>query len=431
MKPTNAIQASTIGSSNRYRGRISNIEFLSNLGISLLALALSALILVTGYLIFSPEVAKHTQAAGRNEEIGPHLIRGDDLRVRIGTARVTEGGVMQLSGLYTGEDDRAILSQGTSFAAQDYSFIEYDIRGRHATEKETVYLLWRTAENPDRVFNVPLPWRGNNAGTAFLGMQSDWHGQITEIGLDIYGDLREQPLSISNLTLLPFSSSELLHTIWFEWTAFRGWTQKSANRLHGTPEHGILSPTLAMSAWSGLGLIILAGISRLSRSHYQVAYTIAVVVPWIVLDLIWQANLTAQLEETKFLFAGKSQHEKHLADRSPELYEYAEHLKNEVLPEPGARIFLLQDSKKMTYTRVKAQYYLLPHNIFNYDRFPRKKEIRRGDYILVLGTVEGLEFSPETNTLRWQGKSLLVKRVDSRSAGSLYQVIKRRKKHPA
>jgi len=413
-----------MNSNNSCRGRISNIEFLSALGISLLALALSAMILVVGYLIFFPGMATHMKPSGRNE-IEPRTIRGDELRVRLGTGSATEDGAMQLTGLYKAQDTRVILTQRTSFEARDYPFVEYRMRGRDA--KDSVYLIWISSESPGKVSNMPLNWHGNNVGTVFLGMQSEWSGRITEIGLDVYGDLLDQPLLISSLTFLPASSKELLHTIWLEWTVFQGWTQKSANFLPGIPEHGILSPTLAMAAWSSLGLIILAGISWFTRFHNLVAYTGAVVIPWIVLDLLWQAHLSTQLEETKYLFAGKSQDEKHLADWSPELYKYAQYLKNEVLPEPGARIFLLHDSEKMTYSRLRIQYYLLPHNIFNYDRFPRKKATRPGDYILVLGTVNGLEFSPETNTLKWKDKSLLVKLVDSRSDGSLFRVIKRKK----
>ena len=407
-------------------GRISNREFFLALGKSLLALALSAIILVAGYLVFFPGLAGKSEVAGNNAA-GPRLIRGDDLQVRLGTGKATDDGAMLLTGMHKAEDERAILTRRTSFAASDYSFIEYTLRGRNP--KEAVYLLWRTAENPEKVSNVPLPWRGNDTGMAFLGLLPEWSGQITEIGLDIYGDLRGQPLAISNLTLLPRARTALLQTIWFEWTAFRGWTQKSANFLRGSPEHGVLAPTLAMAVWSGLALFILAGISRrFRRSHDVVAYASAVLIPWIVLDLLWQADLSRQLDETRYLFAGKTQHEKHLADLDPELYEYAEYLKNEVLPEPGPRIFLLHDSDQMTYTRLKAQFYLLPHNIFNYDRFPRKKATRAGDYILVLGSVNGLEFSPAASTLAWRDKSLPVTLVDSRPDGNLYKVTKRGKK---
>ncbi len=266
-------------------------------------------------------------------------------------------------------------------------------------------------------------------GTAFLGRQPEWRGRITEIGLDVYGDLRGQPLIISKLSLaarlqrrtasMPSGSSG---------RPSGGWTQKSANFLRGTPKNPeSCHRRWLMAAWSGLALILLAGLGRFTRSHHLMAYVGVVLIPWMVLDQLWQANLSTQLEETRYLFAGKSQHEKHLADWSPELYDYAQYLKKEVLPEPGPRIFLLHDSEPMTYTRLKAQYYLLPHNIFNYDRFPRKKDARAGDYILVLGNVDGLEFSPEGRVLRWQGKSLPVKLVDSRPDGSLFKVKKPRK----
>lgn len=396
------------------------------MGKSLLALVLSAITLVAAYLVFSPALAVNSEVAGNNAA-GPRLIRGDDLQVRLGTGKATDDGAMLLTGMHKAEDERAILTHRTSFAASDYAFIEYTLSGRNP--QEPVYLLWRTAENPEQVSRLPLPWRGNDTGMTFLGLLPEWSGEITEIGLDIYGDLRGQPLAISSLTLLPRTRAALLHSIWFEWTAFRGWTQKSANFLRGSPEHGVLAPTLAMAVWSGLALFILAGISRrFRRSHDVVAYASAVLIPWIVLDLLWQADLSRQLDETRYLFAGKTQHEKHLADLDPELYEYAEYLKNEVLPEPGPRIFLLHDSDQMTYTRLKAQFYLLPHNIFNYDRFPRKKATRAGDYILVLGSVNGLEFSPAASTLAWRDKSLPVTLVDSRPDGNLYKVIKRGKK---
>lgn len=422
---TGDIRVPAMETIDRASGRISNLKFLVGLAVSILALAISAITLVTAYLVFSPELARDIAAASRNDT-GPRIIRGDDLQVRLGTGKANENGAMQLTGLHKGEDDRAILTQRTSFAASDYSFIEYGMSGRNVGE--TIYLIWRTADHPQKVSNIPLHWRGDNVETAFVGKQSEWVGRITEIGFDIYGDLRGQPLIISNLTLLPPSRRELLRTVWSEWTAFRGWTQKSVNFLQGRPAHGILSPTPVMAAWSALTLVILASIYCFRRSHNLVAYASAVLIPWIALDLLWQANLSSQLEETRYLFTEKSQHEKHLADLNPELYQYAEYLKHEVLPAPGQRIFLLHDSEKMTYTRLKTQYYLLPHNIYNYDRFPRKKATRVGDYILVLGTVNGLEFSPDTNTLAWKGKSLTVKLVDSRADGSLFQVVRHKRK---
>jgi len=403
---------------------IGNFVFLAGLGQSLLALALSAIILVTSYAFFAPELSAHKRAAGSDAAV-PRTFQGSEFQLRMGAGEATEAGELRLTALQEGEDNRAIATRKTSFAAGDYAFVEYEVRGRNA--QQAVYLIWRSADTPLKVSSMPLHWHGDHKGTAFLGRQAEWRGRITEIGLDVYGELRGQPLVISKLALLPGSGTKLLDAVWFEWTAFRSWTQKSANFLEGRPKHGILSPTLAMAAWSCLALLLLAGVYLFTGSQNRVAYAGALIIPWVVSDQLWQANLSTQLEETKYLFAGKGQHEKHLADWSPELYEYAQYLKSEVLPEPGPRIFLLHDSEPMTYTRLKAQYYLLPHNVFNYDRFPRKKAARVGDYILVLGTVAGLEFSPDAKALRWQGRSLPVKLIDSRPDGSLFKVTRRKK----
>jgi hypothetical protein len=386
---------------------------------ALLALALSAAILVSGYLLLSPELAEHKEAASKND-IAPRTIRGSDLQVHLGQGQATEHKAMELNGLER-EDPRAILTRRTSLTATDYPFVEYNISGRHAAE--AVYFIWRTAEDPEKVSYTPLHLHGDSNGTVYTGSHAEWRGRVTEVGLDIYGDLREQPLTITKLIMLPASGGPLLNSIWSEWTAFKGWTQKSAHHLRGSPENGLLSPTLAAAAWSGLALIILAGSNLLKRFHILLGCAGVIFIPWIALDLLWQSNLSAQLNETKTLFAGKNQQEKHLADLESELYQYTSYLKKEVLPQPGVRIFLLHDSPHRTYKRLKAQYYLLPHNVYNYDRFPQKQAVNEGDYILVLGDISGLKFIPESNSLAWGNKSLQVRSVNVGPQGSVYQVM--------
>jgi hypothetical protein len=398
---------------------MSNIEFLRSLALACLALALSAIILLTGYIIYSPELTKYESVVSSND-ITPRKVQGGDLVVRLGTGEASGNKELRLTGLDQGIDNRAILTSRTSLAASDYPFVEYEIRNR--TAAENIYLIWRTVENPEKVSNIALHWNGDKTATAHPGRHKEWKGRISEIGLDVYGDLRDEPLIISDLTLLPASSRTLFSTIWSEWTAFRGWTQKSAHHLRGVPKHSILSPTLAMATWVGLAFVLLGCRHLFLQSNNYMAYVIAIFVPWLALDLLWQSNLSTQLEETKYLFAGKTQHEKHLSDRDNELYQYAKHLKTEILPEPGARVFLLEDTPHRTYKRLKLQYYLLPHNIYNYDRFPQQKAIHDGDYILVLGEIDGLEYDSGSQTLNWSNKTLKVKQTDTHALGNIYQV---------
>jgi hypothetical protein len=177
---------------------------------------------------------------------------------------------------------------------------------------------------------------------------------------------------------------------------------------------------LAIAAWSGLACLLLALASPVARSPRPLGFLFAVAVPWLAIDLLWQSSLFRQLDETRHLFAGKTQQEKHLAGQDNELYRYAAYLKAEVLPEPGTRIFLLYDTAHMTSTRLRAQYYLLPHNIYNYDRFPRPEYSAPGDYVLVLGEVQGLAY--ERGALRWAEQSLPAEPVDLHPMGSVYRI---------
>lgn len=400
---------------------IGNREFLCSLGIALVSLFLSSVLLVGGYAMFSPRLAE-LKADTIREDARPWTFRGADLIPRIGSAKPTDSKGLEVTAL---DDNQAIITRRVSLRASDYPFAQYTVTGSHPGTD--IYLMWRTEENEQEVSRARLNWNGDIVTSHHLAKHEAWRGRIIEIGLDIYGDLREQPLVISSLSLSPGTWRQLLSTIWSEWTVYRGWTQKSVNYQRGTPKNPILSPTLAMATWCGLALLLL-GISYLfTRRHSIVAYTSVIFIPWIALDLLWQTELSTQLQETKHLFAGKTQHEKHLADFDSELYSYARYLKHDVLPEPGARVFLLHDSRQMTYTRLKAQYYLLPHNTYNYDRFPRKKMIRKGDYILVLGQVEGLVYDPEKRVLRWHKKALRVKHLDSHHQGQLYRVIRGKK----
>lgn len=393
---------------------ITNTKFIVALGKALLALTLSAILLLSAFLILSPHPAP-SQKKNR-------VISGNELSVVFGGARKSAT-AMQLGEL--SKDGRAILAHPIRFNAQEYPFLQYTILDR--SPGQSIFLLWRTKESPKQTSNTRLYWNGNKTLTIDLGKNKAWKGEITELAFDVYGDLRGQPIEFDTLTLKPYSSQALLASIWAEWTAYRGWTQRSAHHLRGTQTEPALSPTLVAACWAGLALLLLAGANLLFKSSTRISYLAAVLIPWVALDLLWQGELSTQLTETKVLFSGKTQHEKQLADRESALYEYAQHLKNEILPEPGARIFLLEDTAHRTYTRLKAQYYLLPHNLYNYDRIPRKNAVRNGDYILVLGKVEGLEYSAEKHRLNWlepkgEAKSISAEKIDEQKLGTVYKV---------
>lgn len=398
---------------------ISDKDFILCLITALLALMISATALIGGYAIFSPRLAE-LKAGATGPDARAWTFRGSDLIPRMGLGEETESAGLRITRLEQGIDNRAIFTRRTRAKAADYPFLETTITGRNPAAR--FYLIWRTEENPEEVHNTILHWAGDEASTYQLAKNRNWRGTIIEVGIDVYGDLRDQETTIQSLTLLPASSDTLLKSIWVEWTALRTWTQKSTNYLLGHTSDGTVSPTFATALWAGLSLAIVALISLVIRSRIPIAYCLAVLLPWICLDLLWQSNLSSQLKETKYLFAGKNQHEKHLADRESALYQYARHLKNEALPKPGSKIFLLRDLSHRDYTRLKMQHYLLPQNIYNYDRLPRPSKLRAGDYLLVLGEIEELSYIPEKGQLRWGKQRLDVELIDDHESGQLFIV---------
>ncbi|MFV0476827.1 MAG: hypothetical protein ACK5ME_03210 [Parahaliea sp.] len=395
---------------------ISNRDFLWNLVAALAALMISAALLLSAYLSLSPEL--HTQRdEGEKKAITERSFNGNSLIMRDGEGKYTKNETLQITAL---SDGRSLATSKTRINAADYPFIEADIENYHP--RQYAYLIWRRADDSDTLHRTLLHWNNNAPIIQHLTKDANWSGTITEIGLDIYGEPRDNALIIHQLSFKPASIKKLLQTIWLEWTLMRGWSQKSAHHLIGSVKNPILSPTVTMASWAATATILLCLLARFKPKQYVTAYATAVFIPWLSLDALWQHELNLNLEESKYLYADKSMHEKHLAERDADLYLYAQHLKTKALPTPGARIFLLHDSDRRTYRRLKMQYYLLPHNSYNYDRFPQPNHSSAGDFILLLGKVPGLNYNTATQQLEWENYHLEVELIDNHEQGSLYRI---------
>ncbi len=380
-------------------------------------LLLSAIVLVLLYLLFAPEILQQQEStAGR--EIRPWTFDGADLIPRRGEGQKTRDDGLRITQMEVDEDSRAIFTRPAGFKAEQFPYIEYTIRNRNPAS--FYYFIWRTAENPDTVYHVDLPYTGDRPTVRLLDAKDSWSGSITEIGLDVYGELREPRPVVEQLTLLPTSRINLLRAIWTEWAGQRSWNQRSAHHLIGGPYNPILPRPLAMAAWAGLAVLLVLASARLAHGDRRIAILLCCLVPWLFVDMLWQLNLSEQLDETRTLFAGKTPHEKHMAEEDSEFYEYAQHLKEDVLPAPGARIFLLNSAPLRSYRRLKAQYYLLPHNVYNFGKYPLPDSLKKGDYLLVLDRVPGLDYEPATGTLQWQNHSLPVILLDQEEMGSMF-----------
>ena len=394
-------------------------QFLNSLGKALFSLSVSAVILIFLYLCYLD-----IQTPASTAVYPDKVIPGRNFRAVMGAAKKNDN-TIQITGFERHSGlDYAIVTVHTSFRASDYPFLTYQITGRHPGLR--VSLMWRTEDNPSELYLCDLPWNEDKPSGIALHSNPEWRDRVTEIGLRITGEPRERPLVVSHLTLEAHSWRGAITSMWREWTAPRGWTQQSINSLHGTIRRHSLSPTVVMAAWAGAALILLAGTGLYRNRHDFPSYCAVLLIPWIMLDLFWQHELSAQMIETKHLFGGKTTHEKHLADIDRHIYRYMRRLKEQVLPPSPSRIFIIHNSKGHNFTRLKAQYYLLPNNIFNHGRMPPSRGIEPGDYILILGDLPGSNYLEHPGVLVWaKDHSLKADLIDSDPRGTLYKARSR------
>jgi hypothetical protein len=400
-----------------------SMAFLKSLSGAITLLVFSAGILLTGYLHYLPRTAF---AANQDPQTSakPITIGADHFKLLLGQGEYANQ-TLTLQQL-TEADKRAVISAGrTSLDADSYPFLQYTIN--NLNPGLDLLFFWRTRDDSRKISTAKLYWSGDGPAYYNLTKEAEWKGHIIEIGLLVYGDLRNQPLELVGLGLHPYSAKTLLSTIWSEWTAFEGWSQRSINFLAGTAPKSILSPTVATAAWTGLAIFIYVVGCLVAAIKIRKRPTIGIIVPtailligWMALDFKWQIELFRQLGDTKYLYAGKTTEEKHLAAEDGDLYNYTQRLTDEVLPKEPARVFILHESSGHNYWRLRAQYHLLPHSIYNYGRYPDNHHLKDGDWILVLGAIDTLAFDLESNTLVWNdGQRLHVKLMDKDPLGTL------------
>lgn len=379
------------------------------------ALLASALLLLGGYAAW--------HSADSEAIVDEKLINGAQLSAVMGTAKVDGDSLVITNAQQVGGQRRVMVSFQGSLMAADFDSLEYYFRGHHSGLRAN--LLWSTAATPGQVNKVALHSSPGKSSIVSLANQADWTGEITEFALFFVGEPRSEPLVIDRLALLPGGGLQALAGVWSEWSAYRGWKPESINLLHGTIDPIAPSPAIAMAAWGGLSILLLFAWGQIGRRQYLLSYGGAILIPWIALDLLWQGQLSTQLDETRYQFSGKSMHEKHLVDIDAGIYSYAKRLKEQVLPASPARIFILHNSIDHNFERLKTQYYLLPHNIYNFGSSWRSKHLgslRPGDYVLVIGEVPGLPLDAGISKLKWNTQGLRAVFESGDARGRLYGI---------
>ncbi len=385
---------------------------------AVLALVASALMLFVSFVLYM-EFALPERA----DRPPPLEILGNSMEAVVGGGEV-QGSQLVITAYHPkGGEHIAVAVWRGRLQAAAYQLLQYQFES--ASLSPQLQLVWRTASDPGIIHHADL--NVTDSGTSWLNLAShpQWQGTVEELGVYVIADAAEQALSISHLTLEPLGWRAASARHWSDWTSWRGWSARSINYLSGTSDQSAPSPVPVAAAWSALavGLLLLAGVCGGGWQPSALAATL--LLPWISLDLLWQKELLTQLTQTREQFAEKTVQQKHLADVDGDIYRYIMRLKDGILPTEPSRLVIVHDSAGHNFDRLKAQYYLLPHNVYNFGRLPPATGVERIDYILILGDVPDLEFDPQTNNLVWQyGEATReAELLDSAAMGRLYRVL--------
>ncbi len=266
-------------------------------------------------------------------------------------------------------EDHSVL-QSTALPelrAADFTVLRY----RFADFPRTLELslLFRTAQNPEDVQTVTLPWPGQGTSTFDLSQVEAWQGEIIELG---FAQFATPQLVPAERGFAPFDlvSVDLWSPSWrgdlaalaTDWFGAWPWSQRS---VHALGREGDAPRAHSAIVFVAIAIAITIGWAALlfglrGRRLAVVAIGCAM-LGWFALDLRWQVGLVQRLLATRELYAGSEWPERARIVGDSELLAAADRIKTLLRDEPeNARILVQSDSG---YSVLRLSWHLLPRNV--------------------------------------------------------------------
>ncbi|MEN8129597.1 MAG: hypothetical protein ABFS45_05255 [Pseudomonadota bacterium] len=286
-------------------------------------------------------------------------------------------------------------------------------------------IYWRRAE-ARRPNLAPLPAPVNGQAHLALAHLPGWSGSVSEIGLLLRGQ-EGQALTLHGISLVPHSLTSKLRADVAALLRPETWSQRSINFL--VPPRTTGGIPLTSVAAAALGFVVLfAALLLLFGKTRPAAPTVVVfafILVWLALDARWQSVLQHNLADAAETYTGKNWSAKQAAGRDGPLYRYAEELKHSVFPDVPQRIFIIHNSEGHKYARLRLQYHLLPHNVYNFGKELPTRFSRAGDYVVFLGKVPGVSFDDEALRLNIKGQpSIPAERIHRSRMGTVFRITR-------
>lgn len=325
----------------------------------------------------------------------PPALAGGDLRVVQGSALAGEDSI--LVAFERGRDRIDIKAPTMPFSAADISAIDVLVDELPAGVRGGLY--WTSSESR-RLQSAPLAEAARGSRLTDLSGHPGWKGQISDLGLVFLG--RQGSFAVNGLRLVPLSWQAKLESYSQGLQTFETWSQRTINSLVFPATLKDLSPTFLAAAVVLIALLIAGALVLMLKKRAGFA-SLALglfVAVWVILDVRWQAVFAENFVQASRSYAGSPSEAKSIMEADGQLLQFANTLKTNILPPEPQRVFIVHDSSGHNFLRLRLQYHLLPHNIYNYKKKLMPKSVKEGDYIILLEQIPGIRFSQSEKVLR-------------------------------
>lgn len=293
------------------------------------------------------------------------VLAGDDFHAVFGSASPHDG-VLHVDA--AAEDFSAL--QATTLPhilATDFPTLRYRFGDFPRTLE--LSLVFRTAERPDDVQTISLPWPGTGISTFDLSRVPGWRGRIVELGFAQFATAQLvppergfAPFDVIEARLWSPSWRGALAALTTDWFGAWPWSQRSVHALGrdgDAPRARSIVLVAATAAAAAIGwAALLLGLRGRALASAALA---SLVLAWFALDLRWQSGLLHRLQATRALYAGTDWPERARLVGDSDILQAADDLRALIAGEPASTRILVYAGSG--YQMLRLNWHLLPLNV--------------------------------------------------------------------
>lgn len=369
--------------------------------------------------------------AGWSTPPAPQLTRefaGREFQPVFGTAAVEDE---RLQVTAAAEDYSALQSAAlANVAGEELPILRYRFENFPRTLELT--LVFRTAEQPDDVQTIALPWPGSGEASFDLSRIEAWRGTIVELGFAQFATAQLvapergfAPFTLVSVGLESDSWAGRIRALLTGWSLLTPWQLISVSAV-GPSEVGDSSPhaprlPLVLALALGLAAVWARLVLGWSGRRLGGGLLVVAALAWVVADAAWLRSLAYKRSVDRDVWGDVSlaQRQDHVVDA--ELRDAATHLKQMLVnAPPTTRILVDADSP---HDVLRLTYLASPLNIGAYGELA----LAGGRVAVPVGTIlvrhgEGKRLRPVGNRLRIGKQSVRVGTMLETDGLAVYRV---------